>query len=179
MHGTRHSVRAVGIECISEIKRAPNAKHLRGMFPQAKADAAEAFSRPYVRLGIVLGTESRSLHCRDGYKAGDLRLNTSIFSPGWVLTGQAQAAVSRRIALQVKTHSTARKKWARGGYKSRNARRVTHRKSKTMNNKGQEGEGGADRYYTNGNLRTITRNSKIPGIVRCRRPELSSIVQGR
>ena len=71
------------------------------------ADAAEAFSRPY-------GRESRSLHCRDGYKVDNLRLNRNIFAPGWFLTGQVPAAVSRRKGLRVKSRSTAQRKWALG-----------------------------------------------------------------
>ena len=35
LHGIIHSVRAVGIECITEVKRVPSVKHLRGMFPDA------------------------------------------------------------------------------------------------------------------------------------------------
>ena len=43
MHGTRRSVRAVGIQCITEVKRAPNVKHLKGRFPEAKADTEKKF----------------------------------------------------------------------------------------------------------------------------------------
>ena len=86
MNGTRQRMRAVGIKYITEVKRTPKVKHLRGIFPEAKSDAAEAFSRPYGRVYIMLGMESKSLHFSDGYKAGDLMLNKSAFSPGWVLT---------------------------------------------------------------------------------------------
>ena len=49
-HGTRQRMRAVGIKYITEVKRTPKVKHLRGIFPEAKSDAAEAFSRPYGRV---------------------------------------------------------------------------------------------------------------------------------
>ena len=42
-------------------------------------------------MDIVLGMVSRSLQCRDGYDAGNLRLNRRVFGPGWVLKGQAPA----------------------------------------------------------------------------------------
>ena len=145
------------------------------MFPEVMADAAEAFCRPYGRVDIMLGMESRSLHCRDGYKVDNLRLNRSIFAPWWFLTGQVPAAVSRRKGLRVKSCSTAQRKWARRGYKSRNARKVTYSKSNNSINKGKEGERGADNY-ANGKLRMTTRNSDSPGGVPRGRTKLSVII---
>ena len=88
-----------GIECTTEVKRGPKFKHLKRMFPEVNADAAEAFSRLYGWLNIVLGMESRPLHCSDGYKASKLRLNKSVFAPGWVLTGQAPAVGRKRKTI--------------------------------------------------------------------------------
>ena len=101
-----HNMKAAGVDCIAEVKRAPKVKHLSSMFPDAEAVAARAFSRPYGSMHVVLGMESRSLHCRGGYKADNIRLNTSIFPPGYVQTGKALAAVSKREVLRAKTRRT-------------------------------------------------------------------------
>ena len=98
-----HNAKEAGVDCIAEVKQVPKVKHLSSMFPDAKAVAARAFCRPYSSVHVVLGMESRSLNCRDGYEGGNLMLNTSIFASGRILTGQAQAVVSRRIPLEAKT----------------------------------------------------------------------------
>ena len=90
-------------------------KLLRGMFPEAREDEAGAFSRPHGKLDVALGMASRSLHCKDGYKAGDLRLNKNIFSPGSVLTGHAPERDRKRKVFRVKTRSTAQRSSERKG----------------------------------------------------------------
>ena len=96
-------MKKTGVDCIAEVKSAPKDKHLSSMFPDTKAVTAREFSRPYISVHVVLGMESRSLNYRDGYEGGNLMLNTSIFASGRILTGQAQAVVSRRIPLEAKT----------------------------------------------------------------------------
>ena len=55
MYGPRHKVKAVWLECITEVKHAPMVKLLRGMFPEDKEDVAGAFFRPPGKVDVVLG----------------------------------------------------------------------------------------------------------------------------
>ena len=82
MYGARHNMKAVGLERIKEVEHALRVKLLRSIFPEAKEDVAEVFSRPHGKVDMVLGMKSRSLHCREKYDAGNLRLNRSVFAPG-------------------------------------------------------------------------------------------------
>ena len=91
MYGASHNMKAVGLEHITEVKHAPLVKLLRGMFPGYKEDVAGAFYRPHGKVDVVAGMASRSLHCRDGYEAGDLRMTKSVFALGGLLIGQAPA----------------------------------------------------------------------------------------
>ena len=59
------------------------------MFPNSKKDIIRAFDRPHGNVDVMLGMELRSLHCKVGCKVGNIRLNRSVFAPGWILTGQA------------------------------------------------------------------------------------------
>ena len=63
MHGTKHSVTAVRLENIAEVKCAPEIKMFRRMFLNSNKDIRRAFDRPH---GNMLGMESRSLLSRDG-----------------------------------------------------------------------------------------------------------------
>ena len=47
MHGARHSVTAVRLGSIAEVKRAPNVKLFRRVFPNSKHDIIRAFDRPH------------------------------------------------------------------------------------------------------------------------------------
>ena len=49
-------------------------KLLRSMLPGANKDVKGEFYRLHGKVDVVLGMASRSLHCRDRYEAGDLRL---------------------------------------------------------------------------------------------------------
>ena len=50
-----------------------------------------AFDRPHGTVQLLLRMELHSLHSKDGREVGDLRLNRTLFHPGWVLTGRAIA----------------------------------------------------------------------------------------
>ena len=85
MHWTRHSVTALGLESIAGVKHAPDVKILSRMFPNSNKDIIKAFDRPHGNVDVMLGMESRSLHFRDGYNVGNIRLIRSVFAPGWTL----------------------------------------------------------------------------------------------
>ena len=75
------------------------------MFPGAGRDQARANQsqrRPYGTVHQILGMASCSLHSRAGRKAGDLRLNKTVFHPGWVLTGKVPDHGSS--GLDIHTH---------------------------------------------------------------------------
>ena len=55
---------------------------------QMKALGDLCSKRHYGTVRLLLGMASRSLHSRYGCKVGDLRLNKTVFHPGWVLTGK-------------------------------------------------------------------------------------------
>ena len=65
-------------------------RNLIRMFPVAGQEQTRAFNRLHSTVQLLLGTTSGSLHSRDGGKAGDLRLNRTVFHPGWVLTEESQ-----------------------------------------------------------------------------------------
>ena len=79
----------MGLESIAEVKRTPDVQIFRRMFSNSKMAIKRAFDRPPGNLVVMIRMESRFLHYRDGYIVGNIRLNRSVFAPGWVLTGQA------------------------------------------------------------------------------------------
>mgnify|MGYP006924508154 CR=1 FL=1 len=58
------------------------------MFPSAGQEQARVLNRPFITVHLLLGMESHSLSSRDGSEGGNLRLNSTVFYPGWVLTGK-------------------------------------------------------------------------------------------
>ena len=87
MHGDQHNIQAIGLESLTEGEHAPEVAKLRRFFPEACKEATKAFSRPHGKIDIKLGMSSRSLHCKNGSEAGNLRLNKSVFIPEWVWIG--------------------------------------------------------------------------------------------
>ena len=51
---------------------------------------------------------SRALHYRDGHEAGELRLNKSVFTSGWVLTGGLPARDRRKASTAAADQSDGR-----------------------------------------------------------------------
>ena len=86
MYRARHNVKTLGLECITKLEHAPRVKLLR-----SQGKCSRSIFQSAIKVDIVLGMVSRSLQCRDGYDAGNLRLNRRVFGPGWVLKGQAPA----------------------------------------------------------------------------------------
>ena len=78
-----------GEESIKEVEQAPKVKELIKLFLGAGQKQPRTFDRPHGTLQLLLGIESRSLHSKDGCEAGDLRLNRTLFHPGWVLIERA------------------------------------------------------------------------------------------
>ena len=103
MYGKKHLIQAVGVNKITEVERAPKIRDLVRMFPGAGKEQARVFNRPYGTVHLLLGMASRSQYSRDGRKAGNLKLNRTVFYPGWVLTGKilAQEKFSSQIIANV------------------------------------------------------------------------------
>ena len=80
MHGIRHSATAVALGSISKVKRAPNNNLLMHTILNSSKHIQRAFNTTHSSVDIMLGIESRSLHCRDRYKVGNIRLNRSVFA---------------------------------------------------------------------------------------------------
>ena len=97
MYGKRHLIEALGVNSITEVERAPKVRDLVRIFLGAGKEQARLFKRTYGAVHLLLGMASRSLHSRDGRKAGNLRLNRTVFNPGWVLTGKIPPPVVRQL----------------------------------------------------------------------------------
>ena len=75
LYGKEHMIQAIGLDSLTEVESAPKVMKLK------------LVNRPQRKVNIMLGMASKSLHCKKGLKAGDLRLNKPVFSPVWVITG--------------------------------------------------------------------------------------------
>ena len=141
-HGSRHSIKAVGLESIAEVKHAPDGKPFRHMFPNRNKDIIRAFDRPHGNVDVMLGMElSRLLHCREGYEVGRTR---ACLPRGWVLTGQAPAEGVQRGGFRVKAKTTAQRIWALPTHMGSGAMMLVQKKGKTTSGKKHARGGGAD-----------------------------------
>ena len=83
-HMEEHVIEAVGMPSITDTNLPMDMSKFRNIFPEAPE---EAFKRPSGKVDIMLGMPSRRLHAKTGTLRRGLRLDTSIFSCGLVLTG--------------------------------------------------------------------------------------------
>ena len=77
--GANHEVSAIGVDTITSMAEADRVKDLVMLFQEATRQAKQAFVRPHGTLNVLLGMASRSLHCKDGLEAGQLRMNRTLF----------------------------------------------------------------------------------------------------
>ena len=87
MKGRKHEGEAIGVNSLLAITPGPEARELAKQFPIANQDGNEALGRPFRKVQLMLKMASQSLHSRDGMEEGKLRLNKSVFYPGWKLIG--------------------------------------------------------------------------------------------
>ena len=88
-HRARHTVQAIGMDNITEVEHSPKVKEWIKLLPGVGQKQMRAFDRPHGTVQLLLRMELHSLHSKDGREVGDLRLNRTLFHPGWVLTGRA------------------------------------------------------------------------------------------
>ena len=79
-------MQAKGVNNITIVEPAPEVEQLVKLFPGAEQEQVHTFRRLYGTVQLLLGMESHFRHIRDGRKAGNLRLNMTVFYPVWVLT---------------------------------------------------------------------------------------------
>ena len=79
--GTKHEVRAVGMDSKAVVEETREVKDLVNLFPGAVNKAKLAFNRPHGTVNMLIGMATRSLHCKDGLEVGKIWLNKSVFSP--------------------------------------------------------------------------------------------------
>ena len=84
-----HTFKAIGLGKIASIDKALQARKLAHWFPGVSTIARQAFASPYGVGKVLLGMTSWSVYCKDRRQVGNIRLNKSVFHPGWVLTGCA------------------------------------------------------------------------------------------
>ena len=61
--------------------------------------------RPHGKVKVMRGMALRSVHCRDGFETGELRLKKRMFSPGLVITRQAPTKCGRSKLVSAEVHS--------------------------------------------------------------------------
>ena len=81
MAGTKNTVQAKGVNSLSEVGLAPEAKNLTKHFPDTEQGAKEAFDRDHGQVQVMLGMTLILQNCTDGLAAGNLRLNKTVFYP--------------------------------------------------------------------------------------------------
>ena len=72
-------------------------KGLVRLYAEETHKAKQKFTRLLDFIDVLLRMASKSLHCKDGREAGELRLNKNIFSPGWVQTDTTLAPPMKEV----------------------------------------------------------------------------------
>ena len=97
MQGRRHEVLAIGKITLVEVPRAPEIKQLAEHFPEVASEGRQALNRPHGTVKVLLRMASQPLHFKKEVELGKHRLNKSMFSPGWVLTGSKPEVTETRM----------------------------------------------------------------------------------
>jgi hypothetical protein len=94
--GYAHTVRAVGINSISDTGPVPDMTPIRALFP---GFPAATFRRPQGEVDVLLGMNNRRLHPNGVKDVEDLRMMKSRIGPAYLITGSHPALTHRGSSI--------------------------------------------------------------------------------
>jgi hypothetical protein len=107
--GRLHQISALAIKSITSM---PQGRDLSGLAPILAHYPKEIQDRPSGEVDLLLGLESRALHPWATERLGNLRVSSTIFGCGWVVSGTSPGVIphvqtqARSVELDIMSHAS-------------------------------------------------------------------------